>query len=47
MVTYGGAQHGFTNPSADQYGMKGVQYQEQADRRSWEHMKLFFDELFR
>jgi dienelactone hydrolase len=47
MVIYGGAQHGFTNPSANQYGMKGLQYQEQADRRSWEHMKLFFDELFR
>ena len=46
MVTYGGAQHGFTNPSANQYGMKGVQYQEQADKRSWGHMKLFFDELF-
>jgi dienelactone hydrolase len=47
MVIYGGAQHSFTNPSANQYGMKGVQYQERADRRSWEHMKLFFDELFR
>ena len=46
MVIFGGAQHGFTNPSANQYGMKGVQYQEQADRRSWGHMKLFFDELF-
>lgn len=47
MVIYGGAQHSFTNPSANQYGMKGVEYQERADRRSWEHMKLFFDELFR
>ena len=47
MVIYGGAQHSFTNPSANQYGMKGIQYQEQADRRSWEHMKVFFDELFR
>lgn len=47
MVIFGGAQHGFTNPLANQYGMEGVQYQEQADRRSWGHMKLFFDELFR
>jgi len=46
MVIYGGAQHSFTNPSADQYGMKGIRYQERADRRSWEHMKLFFHELF-
>jgi dienelactone hydrolase len=47
MVIYGGAQHSFTNPWADQYGMKGVQYQAKADQRSWEHMQLFFDELFR
>lgn len=47
MVIYGGAQHSFTNPSANQYGMKGIEYQERADRRSWEHMKLFFNELFR
>lgn len=47
MMIFGGAQHGFTNPSANQYGMEGVQYQEQADRRSWGYMKLFFDELFR
>ncbi|MGE0472660.1 MAG: dienelactone hydrolase family protein [Nitrospirales bacterium] len=46
MVIYGGAQHSFTNPSANQYGMKGVQYQEQADRRSWKHMRVFFDEIF-
>ncbi len=46
MVIYGGAQHSFTNPAANQYGMKGLQYQKQADRRSWEHMKLFLAELF-
>jgi dienelactone hydrolase len=46
MVIYGGAQHSFTNPSADQYGIKGIRYQKQADRRSWAHMKLFFEELF-
>ena len=47
MVIYGGAQHSFTNPSANQYGMKGVQYQEQADRRSWNQMRPFFEEIFR
>lgn len=46
MVVYGGAQHSFTNPSANQYGMKGVQYQERADRRSWKHMQVFFEEIF-
>jgi dienelactone hydrolase len=46
MIVYGGAQHSFTNPSANQYGMKGIQYQKEADQRSWIHMKQFFDELF-
>ena len=46
MIEYGGAQHSFTNPSANQYGVKGVRYHAQADQRSWNHMKQFFDELF-
>ncbi len=46
MVLYSGAQHGFTNPSANQYGVKGVQYHQQADQRSWTHMKQFLKELF-
>lgn len=46
MVVYSGAQHSFTNPSADQYGLKGAKYHKQADQRSWRHMKLFFDEIF-
>lgn len=46
MIVYGGAQHSFTNPSADQYGLKGARYHRQADLRSWMHMKQFFDELF-
>jgi dienelactone hydrolase len=47
MIIYGGAQHSFTNPSADGKALKGALYNEAADRRSWEHMKLFFAELFR
>jgi dienelactone hydrolase len=46
MMVYGGAQPSFTNPSANQYGVKGVQYHKQADQRSWMHMRQFFDELF-
>jgi len=46
MVLYSGAQHSFTNPSADQYGLKGAKYHPQADQRSWIHMKQFFEELF-
>ncbi|MEW6003270.1 MAG: dienelactone hydrolase family protein [Nitrospirota bacterium] len=47
MVYYGGAVHSFTNPEADNYGIKGVAYNKKADRRSWEAMKIFFSERFR
>jgi len=47
MNIYGGAQHGFTNPDADKYGIKGVAYNEKADKRSWEAMKIFFKEIFK
>ena len=46
MIVHSGAQHSFTNPSADQYGLKGATYHKQADQRSWMHMQQFFDELF-
>jgi len=46
MDVYAGARHGFTNPYADGYGMGGLAYQEQADRRSWARMLAFFEELF-
>jgi dienelactone hydrolase len=47
MVFFGGAVHAFTNPEADKYGIKGIAYNEKADKRSWKMMKMFFDELFR
>ncbi len=46
MIQYGGAVHSFTNPGSDQFGIKGIGYSPDADRRSWQHMKLFFKELF-
>lgn len=46
MIYYGGAVHAFTNPGADKAGINGVAYDEKADKRSWAHMKLFFDEIF-
>jgi len=45
-IAYGGAVHAFTNPAADRAGIPGVAYNEAAARRSWEHMKVFFRELF-
>jgi len=44
---YGGAVHTFSNPEADSYGLKGAAYNERADRRSWEAMKVFFAEIFK
>lgn len=46
MNTYGGARHGFTNPDAAAFGIENLQYNEQADRRSWERMQSFFTEIF-
>jgi dienelactone hydrolase len=46
LVIYGGAVHSFTNPESGSDPSKGVAYNEKADRRSWEAMKVFFAEIF-
>ena len=46
MNYYGGAVHSFTNPKSGNDPTKGVAYDEKADRRSWEAMRLFFNEIF-
>lgn len=49
-IHYAGAVHAFTNPDADKIskekGLAGIGYNEPAARRSWAHMRLFFDEIF-
>jgi dienelactone hydrolase len=47
LVVYSGAVHAFTNPDAGTDNSKGAAYNEKADKRSWEAMKLFFAEIFR
>jgi dienelactone hydrolase len=47
LVAYGGAVHSFTNPEAGNDPSKGAAYNETADRRSWQAMKVFFGEIFR
>lgn len=47
MNIYGGAVHSFTNPAAGNDPGKGAAYNEQADQRSWEAMKSFFQEIFK
>lgn len=42
---YGHAMHAFTNPAADDPDF-GTVYQADADRRSWQSMQAFFEELF-
>ena len=46
LISYGGAVHSFTQPMAGNDNSKGSAYNERADKRSWEHMKLFLNELF-
>ena len=46
MVLYGGAVHSFTNPDNGTDPSRGLAYNAKADRRSWEHMRLFFAEIF-
>lgn len=48
-VSYAGAVHAFTNPKADEIAKTAgipIAYHAAADRRSWTHMRSFFDEIF-
>jgi dienelactone hydrolase len=47
MVYFGGTVHSFTNPGADQVGIKGIAYNRNADERSWSYMQVFFSEVFK
>jgi len=46
MIHYSNAVHSFTNKQAGNDNSKGAAYNEMADKRSWEAMKLFFGEIF-
>jgi dienelactone hydrolase len=45
LIAYGGTRHSFTNPDADKRGMAALAYSPSADRRSWQHMTNFLDEV--
>ena len=47
LVLYGGAVHSFTQPGAGHDNSKGAAYNEKADKRSWEAMTQFFNEMFK
>lgn len=45
MIEYSGAVHSFTQPMAGDDNSKGAAYNEKADKRSWQHMRTFFNEV--
>ena len=46
MNIYGLANHSFTNPYADGYGIPALEYQPEADQRAWTRILGFLENLF-
>ena len=46
VITYPGAKHGFTNPDAGKAGMDALEYNAEADKKSWAAMLELFREVF-
>jgi len=46
LLSFGGVKHSFTNPGSAIYGLDALVYDSDADRRSWQAMQNFFDEIF-
>lgn len=46
LIMYSGAVHAFTQQAAGDDPSKGAAYDAEADRRSWQAMRDFFDEIF-
>jgi len=47
MIYYANAVHSFTNPESGNDNSKGAAYNEVAAKRSWEHLKIFLDEVLK
>jgi dienelactone hydrolase len=47
VVSYPGAVHSFTNPDSSKLGVKGMGYNKEADEKSWQAMKEFFEQIFK
>jgi dienelactone hydrolase len=43
-ISYAGAKHAFTDPTADKHGIAALAYNEKADKRSWQTMLDFLAE---
>lgn len=46
MISYSDTVHSFTQPMAGNKPELGYAYNERSDKRSWQHMRVFFDEIF-
>jgi dienelactone hydrolase len=46
MVYLGNAKHSFTVKDIDAKGVEGLAYNAEAEQRSWQYMRLLFDEVF-
>lgn len=47
MIYYANAVHSFTNPEAGNDNSKGAAYNEKAAKRSWEHLRIFLNEVLK
>lgn len=47
VIEYSDAVHSFTEPGTQEGPGVGAAYDADADRRSWQHMQMFFDEIFK
>ena len=47
MIEFGGVKHSFTNPSAGDYGIEALAYDQQADRQSWQMLLWVLQDTFR
>ena len=47
MIFYANAVHAFTDKDAGNDNSKGAAYNEKAEKHSWEHMKLFLNEVLK
>ena len=46
MMEFGGVKHSFTNPSAGEYGLAALAYDEQADHQSWQMLLWLLTDTF-
>jgi dienelactone hydrolase len=47
VVSYPGVRHSFTNPDAGKAGMDALEYNAEADQKSWTEMLELFKVVFR